>query len=176
VLKKLQPAQNLATAGCGVGFFAQILAEAGLNVCGFDGRAENVAEARRRYPEIPFEQADVQDRRILELGQFDLVLCFGLLCHLENPMLAIRHLRALAGKFLLVESMCLPDDQSATRKGLPQALTERHAEGPLPTRGGSSSFALTTPKSPLARHIPRWSYKIDSVLPPGSEQRFGMTP
>jgi FkbM family methyltransferase len=45
------------------------------------------------------------------LGKFDFVLCFGLLYHLENPLLAVRHLRALREKCLLLESMCVPDDK-----------------------------------------------------------------
>src|SRR6267142_1061841 len=115
VATKLKPALDLSNAldaGCGVGFFSQMLAECGLNVCGFDGRAENAAEARRRFPQIPFAEADIQDRAILELGSFDFVLCFGLLYHLENPVLAIRNLRALTGKCLLIESMCLPEEKS----------------------------------------------------------------
>jgi FkbM family methyltransferase len=116
VVTKLKAAVGLSTAldaGCGVGFFSQTLAECGLNVCGFDGRAENVAEARRRFPEIPFERADAEDRGILHLGSFDFVLCFGLLYHLENPLLAIRNLRALTSKCLLLESMCLPEQKAS---------------------------------------------------------------
>jgi 2-polyprenyl-3-methyl-5-hydroxy-6-metoxy-1,4-benzoquinol methylase len=93
--------------GAGVGFFSQTLLECGLNVCGIEGRAENVSEARKRFPHIPFGQADIQERSTLELGKFDLVLCFGLLYHLENPLLAIRNLHALTGKCLLLESMCI---------------------------------------------------------------------
>jgi len=100
-------------AGCGVGFFSHTLAECGLNVCGFDGTRRNVTEARRRFPHIPFEQADVEERAILELGKFDLVLCFGLLYHLENPLLAIRNLRGLTEKCLLVESMCLTEEKAS---------------------------------------------------------------
>jgi FkbM family methyltransferase len=116
VVAKLKPVLGLVTAldaGCGVGFFSQTLTEGGLNVCGFDGRAENIEEARNRFPQIPFEQADIQDRVILQLGRFDLVLCFGLLYHLENPLLAIRHLRGLTEKCLLVESMCLPEARAS---------------------------------------------------------------
>ena len=115
VVSKLKPALELSNAldaGCGVGFFSEMLAECGLNVCGFDGRAENVAEACRRFPRIPFAEADLQDRAIRELGTFDFVLCFGLLYHLENPVLAIRNLHALTGKCLLIESMCLPEEKS----------------------------------------------------------------
>ncbi len=114
VAGKLRPLLGLSTAldaGCGLGFFAQILQECGLNVRAFDGREENVEEARRRYPTIPFERGDIQDAGITRYGASDLVLCFGLLYHLENPLLAIRHLRELTGKALLLESMCLPDEK-----------------------------------------------------------------
>jgi FkbM family methyltransferase len=114
VVSRLKPALGLANAvdaGCGVGFFSQTLAECGLNVCGFDARPENVDEARRRFPGIPFEQADIEDRRICQLGRFDLVLCFGMLYHLENPLQAVRNLRAITEKCLLLESMCLPEER-----------------------------------------------------------------
>ncbi len=115
-VKRLKPAlglSNAVDAGCGVGFFSQTLAECGLNVCGFDGRGENVAEARRRFPHIPFEQGDIEEPAILQLGRFDFVLCFGLLYHLENPLRAIRNLRGLTEKCLLLESMCLPEEKPA---------------------------------------------------------------
>ena len=114
IVKKVKPPLGLASAvdvGCGVGFFSQTLAECGLQVSGFDARAENVAEARKRFPGISFEQADIEDRKVSELGQFDFVLCFGLLYHLENPLQAIRNLRAITKKALLLESMCLPEEK-----------------------------------------------------------------
>ena len=116
VVARLKPALELSNAvdvGCGVGFFSQTLLDCGLNVCGFDGRGENVAEARRRFPHIPFEQGDLEEPVILQLGQFDLVLCFGLLYHLQNPLLAIRNLRRLTQKCLLLESMCLPEEKTS---------------------------------------------------------------
>ncbi len=112
LVEELKRILNLATAldaGCGVGFFAKTLHDLGLRVCGFDGRSENVEEARRRYPGIPFEQGNIENTEIRKLGEFDLVLCFGLVYHLENPLAAMRHLRALTGKGLLLESMCFPE-------------------------------------------------------------------
>ena len=114
VLHRIAPVLQLKTAldaGAGVGFFSQTLLNCGLSVSAFDGREENVVEARTRCPQIPFAQGDLQDRSIVELGKFDLVLCFGLLYHLENLLLAVRHLRALTEKCLLLESMCVPDDR-----------------------------------------------------------------
>src|SRR5258708_11270881 len=113
-VRRLQPGvglSNAVDAGCGAGFFSQSLADWGLNVCGFDARGENVAEARRRFPHILFEEGDIEEQVILQLGRFDFVLCFGLLYHLENPLRAIRHLRGLTEKCLLLESMCLPEEK-----------------------------------------------------------------
>lgn len=112
VLPPLQQELNLQTAldaGCGVGFFSALLADLGFQVTAFDGRAENVADARRRYPSLQFEQADIEDPRLVDLGRFDLVFCFGLLYHLENPFRAVRSLHALASGALVVESMTIPD-------------------------------------------------------------------
>jgi hypothetical protein len=98
-------------AGAGVGLFSQTLLDYGPCVRGFDRRPENVAEARKRFPRIAFEQGDLQDPSILNLGRFDFVLRFGFLYRLENPLLAVRDLRSLMEKCLLLESMCVPDDK-----------------------------------------------------------------
>jgi SAM-dependent methyltransferase len=78
-------------------------------VSALDGRKENVEEAQRRVENVNFRHADVEDTSLPTLGSFDLVLCFGLLYHLENPFRAIRNLFALTGKVLIAESMCVPD-------------------------------------------------------------------
>jgi len=114
MVSELKPVLNLSTAldaGCGLGFFSKILQDAGLDVHAFDGRIENIEEARTRFPRISFAQGDVENPEIRKLGEFDLVLCFGLLYHLENPFSAIRNLRAVTRKGLLLESMCLPDQK-----------------------------------------------------------------
>jgi SAM-dependent methyltransferase len=99
--------------GCGVGYFSTFLREMGFEVSGLDARSENIEEARRRHPGISFRVADMEDPAVQKLGQFDFVLCFGLLYHLENPMRAFRNLRALSGKLLLVESAAIPEQKPA---------------------------------------------------------------
>jgi SAM-dependent methyltransferase len=111
VLPHFKQHLNLQTAldvGCGVGYFSAFLRDLGFQVVGVDGRAENVAEAQRRHPDIPFHVANVEDFSVTQLGRFDLVLCFGLLYHLENTFAAIRNLYALTAKVLLIESMVIP--------------------------------------------------------------------
>jgi SAM-dependent methyltransferase len=97
--------------GCGVGYFSAMLRDLGLQVTAADGRADNVAEARSRHPGIDFRVADAEDPSLASLGKFDLVFCFGLLYHLENPLRAFRNLHALTGKVLLLESMMIPEEQ-----------------------------------------------------------------
>lgn len=94
--------------GCGVGCFSHFLHGRGLSVTGLDARADNIAEAKRRYPDIPFHVRNVEDPGMQELGTWDMVLCFGLLYHLENPFRAIRNLHALTKQFAVIESMVIP--------------------------------------------------------------------
>jgi len=95
-------------AGCGIGFFSGFLSSLGLVVTAFDAREENITEAKKRYLEVEFGVGNVEDLKIRELGQFDLVLCLGLLYHLENPFQAIRNLHALTRQILIIESVVTP--------------------------------------------------------------------
>jgi SAM-dependent methyltransferase len=116
LLGELMGPLGLLTAidvGCGLGYFSQFLKSLGFQVTAVDGRAENVAEGRRRYPDINFSTANAEDLLSLKLPGFDLVLCFGLLYHLENPFRAIRNLYAVTNKVLLVEGMCIPGGRPA---------------------------------------------------------------
>jgi SAM-dependent methyltransferase len=97
--------------GCGVGYFSAMLRDLGFQTSAADARAENISEARNRHAGIHFHLADAEDPGLSSLGVFDLVLCLGLLYHLENPLRALRNLRALTGKLLLVESMVLPHEE-----------------------------------------------------------------
>jgi SAM-dependent methyltransferase len=94
--------------GCGVGYLSAFLADFGLNVTAIDGRDENILEARRRFPGIKFLTADAETLSLGELAPSDLVLCAGLLYHLENPFRVIRNLHALTEKVLIIEGMCTP--------------------------------------------------------------------
>jgi SAM-dependent methyltransferase len=114
VLSELRASLDLQTAidvGCGLGHFSGWLDSLGFRVMAVDGRTDNVEEARRRFPTLDFRTMNVEDASIHSVGQFDLVACFGLLYHLENPFLAIRNLSALTAKLLLVESVIFPGSE-----------------------------------------------------------------
>ncbi|MGB8440354.1 MAG: class I SAM-dependent methyltransferase, partial [Candidatus Acidiferrales bacterium] len=81
-LENVQPQMGPGSAidvGCGVGNSSKFLSDLGFRVIAVDGREENVKEAKRRYPEIAFRTANVEDLPVAEMSTFDLVLCFGLL-------------------------------------------------------------------------------------------------
>lgn len=116
VLPELRERMGLKTAldiGCGLGHFSAALQKLGFSVVGADGRESNVLEARQRFPEIDFRVADVEEKSSSAWGSYDLVLCLGLLYHLENPMRAIRNLEAMSGKLLIVEGMCVSEGRPA---------------------------------------------------------------
>ncbi len=109
-LSQIQSQANLRTAmdvGCGVGYFAKFLHDIGFEVVAMDARDDNVQEARKRYPQITFTTGDAEALSDQQ-EPCDLVLCVGLLYHLENPFRAIRNLHALTSKVLFVEGMCSP--------------------------------------------------------------------
>lgn len=104
ILDGLGPMRTCLDIGCGPGWFAERLAARGLTVLGVDGRSDLVAEARQRVPGALFSHVDVCERRdMAALPWVDLVFCFGLLYHLENPAAAVRSLVGL-GRHVLIET------------------------------------------------------------------------
>lgn len=110
-IRKQVQLQTALDVGCGVGDFSKFLSDLGLQVVAVDGREDNVAEAKRRYPHLAFRCANAEDLPAAGLGEFDFVLCCGLLYHLENPFRAVRGLFASATKLLFVETMCVPGNE-----------------------------------------------------------------
>jgi tRNA (mo5U34)-methyltransferase len=102
--------KTVVDVGCGPGHFSALLQSLGFEITGVDGRQRNVQEAQQRNPGIRFLQFDAEDPAMRSLGKFDLVFCFGLLYHLENPLLAIRHLKAMTCNLLLAEGVIFPGD------------------------------------------------------------------
>ncbi len=97
--------KRVLDVGCGVGHLAAWLRKLGAQVTCVDGREENIAELRRRYPQFPAHVANAERDPLSALGQFDVVFSYGLLYHLENPAAALRNMAAAAGELLLLETI-----------------------------------------------------------------------
>jgi SAM-dependent methyltransferase len=92
----LVPQGTTAEIGCGNGRDAAWLAGHDYRVCGFDGSAELLAEARRLYPEIAFREATLP--ALAEIDErFDNVVCETVIMHLplESIPLAVDNLRRI---------------------------------------------------------------------------------
>jgi len=169
-------------AGCGVGYFAELLQQLGLRVTAFDARPENVEEARRRHPGIEFHVADAEELCPQEFGAFDLVLCFGLLYHLENPLRALRRLRAMTARVLLIESVCVPErapalylrDEAAAEDQALNTVAWYPSEGALIKMAYRAGFPAVCRTARLPEHEdfrgsvgrkPRRTIVVGSVVP-----------
>lgn len=111
VIEGLPNVRTCIDVGCGPGWFSDRLSKRGLDVFGIDGRQELVDEAARRVPKAKFKTFDItsiDDSR--SLLPADLVFCFGLLYHLENPFAAIRNLHFLTENFLFIETQIAPGE------------------------------------------------------------------
>lgn len=86
LLSPLQGRQVL-DIGCGNGFWASRLAAAGAHVTGIDPSSEGISLARRKYPEIRFEQVGAHETLCDELGTqpFDAITSFEVVEHLYDP-------------------------------------------------------------------------------------------
>jgi tRNA (mo5U34)-methyltransferase len=99
---------------CHEGWFSQHAAAMGFrDVLGLDARADHVDDARLVAAAcgasgVRYAQCDVHAVDAAALGQFDLVLCLGLLYHLENPVGALRVARALTRGLCLIETQVAP--------------------------------------------------------------------
>lgn len=97
-------------AGCNQGFWSIEAAKAGAqSVLGMDGRAEHVAAAHfvaavLAVPNVSFETLDVFDPALLQHEPFDVVLCLGLLYHVDRPLELLERLFALTRRWLVVDT------------------------------------------------------------------------
>lgn len=82
----IDPDRRVLEVGAGIGLHTQFFLERGCDVVSTDGRADNVGEIRRRWPDLPVLQIDLEcESDLRRLGMFDLIYCYGLLYHVGDP-------------------------------------------------------------------------------------------
>ena len=108
------------------------LAQLGADVTGIEGRELYVRRARFAaralgVSTVRFEQMDVRDISTTEFGTFDIVLCFGILHHLDmgSFMPFLRNLHALTGDLLVMY----------THTSTPAAIERFRLSGPVEIEG-----------------------------------------
>ncbi|EJZ20298.1 class I SAM-dependent methyltransferase [Rhizobium sp. Pop5] len=111
VLDRLPRLDRCIDVGCGPGWFSERLVKRGLDVLGLDGRDELVVAAAARVPKGKFITQDITNpNAVQDLQPAELVFCFGLLYHLENPFAAIRNLHRITAQYLFIETQIAPGE------------------------------------------------------------------
>ena len=80
---------SVADLGCGSGAFTRLLAERGFVVTGVDLSPKLIALARQRYPDITFEESDIESLHFKD-GSFDAVMLSGVIHHLPDPVQCVQ--------------------------------------------------------------------------------------
>lgn len=117
---------------CHQGYFTSHLARMGCReVLGVDARQEHVDDCAligRAYglKNLRTRRSNLFDLGPAELGQFDIVVLFGLLYHVENPVGALRVAHALTRKVCVVETQIAPGMSGYMDWGSHQYVKEIH--------------------------------------------------
>ncbi len=108
---------------CHQGWFSLKLREFGFgSVHGIDARQQHIDDARliagaTAAEHVDFSRGDVHALTPEIVGTHDLVLCFGLLYHLENPVGALRIARSLCKRLCLIETQIAPGQSGVVDYG-----------------------------------------------------------
>lgn len=95
---------------CNEGWFSFEVAKLGAKeVVGFDAREVNIrkaelVQAQAGASNVTFHVDNIFNVSPERYGTYDLVMCLGLMYHLEDPMGALRRLRSVATDFCVIET------------------------------------------------------------------------
>src|SRR5215467_7370709 len=79
-------AKRVLEVGAGIGLLTAFFEERGCDVLSTDANPTNVAEMLRRYPHRKIGLLDLdRPAPLSDLGDFDIVYCYGTLYHLCDP-------------------------------------------------------------------------------------------
>ncbi len=149
--------QRALDLGCLEGGFSLELARWGFAALGIEGRASNFAKctalaAHFALPNLHFELNDVKALEPARHGRFDVVLCLGLLYHLDDPAAFVERLgQELTSEraVMFLDTHVAPPDE--------RALDD--------FEGRSALSALTTVKHRGQAYEGRWYHEYDSEAP-----------
>jgi ubiquinone/menaquinone biosynthesis C-methylase UbiE len=91
--------------GAGIGDHSNYFLDRNCQVTITDAREASLSYIRSRYPGADVRKVDMEHPpEQIEGAPFDIVYCYGLLYHLDNPSQALAFLRKVTGKLLLLET------------------------------------------------------------------------
>jgi ubiquinone/menaquinone biosynthesis C-methylase UbiE len=117
------PEVRAIDVGCHEGFYAVAMAQKGLkHVLGVDVREANLRKARfvsqaLGLENVSWDQANCEDLRVEQTGEFDLTLFLGILYHLENPMLCLRNISRITRGLCVIETQVVDEVEGSSEWG-----------------------------------------------------------
>jgi len=162
------------------GFFSIHLAQRCKFVRGFEHNAESLEASRRiaaalRVSNLEFIETDVNDLDPGDHEPADIVLMYGLLYHLENPVGVLRKAAALTRQVLIVETQTIGVDLGGSidwgchlwQKELQGAFGVTGGD-PKTREGGTSDIVLVPSRKALTWILGKLGFsRIEVVSPPG---------
>jgi FkbM family methyltransferase len=97
--------KSVLDVGCGVGHLSRFFTERGCRVTCVDARSENLARLKAIYPGTDTHVVHAERNPLANLGRFDVVFCYGMLYHTENPIAALRNMASCCRELLLLETV-----------------------------------------------------------------------
>ena len=152
---------RVADLGCLEGGFALALAQQGARVLAVDAREANLDKVRLLIEHFGLANLEVACADVKEFtrerhGEFDVVLCLGLLYHLDRPVAWLRQVAAMTRAVLIVDTHMAPEEDAIEE--LDPALGRL---GPLEDRddGGAQTRGRWFPEGALGanRSRERWT-------------------
>lgn len=96
--------RRVLEVGAGIGDHSHYYLDRGCRVTITEGRRESLGLLARRYPTAKVQFLDMEHPSPLADAPFDIVHCYGLLYHLENPEQALRFMSESCRQLLLLET------------------------------------------------------------------------
>jgi SAM-dependent methyltransferase len=113
---------TILDVGCGEGVYSIELGLLGAVVSGKDARTERMDEgaavaARHGLTNVTFEQCDVRALTLRTHGSVDVILCLGLLYHLEaaSALSVLENLFQMCNEMLLIDTLIAPEPDIEVR-------------------------------------------------------------
>jgi SAM-dependent methyltransferase len=93
--------------GCNEGGFSLLFAQAGFHVVGLEARDKNLdcanyLKLQFQLANLEFHKADV--RQASDFGVFDIVLCSGVLYHMDSPVSFLQQISACTKRIIIVDT------------------------------------------------------------------------
>jgi FkbM family methyltransferase len=108
--------KKVLEVGAGVGLLTHFFEAHDCTILTTDARPQNVREICREYPHRHVQILNLDtESDLTDLGSFDIVFCYGLLHHLQNPDQALKLLASVCTGIILIDVCVFPGSEGNDR-------------------------------------------------------------